>query len=557
MKTPALHKLRGQLAADRPVYGLWITLESPSLTEMAVALGLDWVMIDAEHGHLDWKEIVEHLRATVRSDTVALVRVAELNAALIKRALDIGADGIVVPWIESAEQLRQAVAFAKYPPAGTRGIGAERATCWGQCFVEHAQEANAQVLVVPIIESVRGGRNIRQMLEVDGVEVFYIGPADYSASAGYPGQWEGPGVAQEILAVKDAVRAAGKHCGVVGTSHEDLLSRRRQGFRMLGLGMDSGLFLRGLHAALAAVGQDKIIVPTFVPEREPVPAAPLSRPPESLRPDRREVVTPAGAGPTVAIGPKVTFECLVGQFNGARNLTTGLVRFEPSSRLAYHSHPYAEAVTLLSGSLAIEVQGRAYTLGRLDNLVVPPGLPHAAMNVSSTQTAVLHAAMATGEPKRTLVDRFFSRRAMPEDCPGTPRAERLTRFQAAQRFEAGKGAAFIDFFNEDLVPGIEISGGYGLFQPGGRLPAHVHDFDESISIVEGEATCVVEGRRYRLSGCATALQPRGRVHYFVNASQSPMAMIWVYGGPRPERLVVAEQCSTVAGDPWKSEESNP
>src|SRR5438876_7329666 len=110
MKVSAIRKLRRKLAADEPVYGLWVTLESPSITEMAVALGLDWVVIDAEHGHLDWKEIVEHVRAAVRSETVVLVRIAELNVGLVKRALDIGADGVVVPWIESSEQLRQAVA---------------------------------------------------------------------------------------------------------------------------------------------------------------------------------------------------------------------------------------------------------------------------------------------------------------------------------------------------------------------------------------------------------------------------------------------------------------
>src|SRR5438477_4366296 len=115
MKTSAIRALRRKLATDSPAFGLWVTLESPSITEMAVALGVDWVVIDAEHGHLDWKEIVEHLRATVRSDTVALVRIAELNGALIKRVLDLGADGVVIPWVESAEQLRQAVAFARYP----------------------------------------------------------------------------------------------------------------------------------------------------------------------------------------------------------------------------------------------------------------------------------------------------------------------------------------------------------------------------------------------------------------------------------------------------------
>src|SRR5262245_48532196 len=102
MNTAAIQRLRRTLAAGGPALGLWVTLESPAVTELAVALGLDWLVIDTEHGHLDWKEVVEHLRATVRGDTVALVRVAELNAALFKRALDLGADGVVIPFIETA-----------------------------------------------------------------------------------------------------------------------------------------------------------------------------------------------------------------------------------------------------------------------------------------------------------------------------------------------------------------------------------------------------------------------------------------------------------------------
>src|SRR5436305_7185167 len=109
MKSAAIRKLRQKLASDQAVYGLWVTLESASITEMAVAMGLDWVVIDDEHGHLDWRDILAHVRATVRSDTVVLVRLAELNGGLIKRALDIGADGIVIPWIETPDQMREAV----------------------------------------------------------------------------------------------------------------------------------------------------------------------------------------------------------------------------------------------------------------------------------------------------------------------------------------------------------------------------------------------------------------------------------------------------------------
>ena len=298
MNTPAIRKLRQKLAQSASVHGLWVTLESATVTEMAVALGVDWVVIDAEHGHLDWSDIVAHLRSAVRSDTVVLVRIAELNLGLIKRALDIGADGVVVPWIESVEQLEQAVKFAHYPPDGVRGIGAERATCWGRCFSDHVEEANEHVLVVPIIETVAAGANIERLCQVEGVEAFFIGPADYSSTAGYPGQWEGPGVAEKLLAIKDTIRRHGKHCGVVATSNDNLLLRRQQGFSLLGLGLDGGLLLRSLTDALAAVGQPARLTPDFLPER--IEARPQSPPPVTrpagFTPDRSECVNTLRTG---------------------------------------------------------------------------------------------------------------------------------------------------------------------------------------------------------------------------------------------------------------------
>lgn len=550
MKTTAIRSLRRKLAADQPTYGFWVTLESPSITEMAVALGLDWVVIDAEHGHLDWKDIVEHLRATVRSETVALVRVAELNGGLIKRALDIGADGVVVPWIETAEQLKQAIAYSRYPLEGLRGIGAERATCWGQCFVEHTSEANEHVLVVPILETVRTVKQVPLMCQVEGAELFFFGPADLSSTAGARGQWEGPGVAEQILQMKDTLRRAGKTCGVIATSHDNLLERRQQGFRMIGVGIDSGLLLRSLRAALNVVGRDQPIQASLTPDAA-TKVAPLARPPELMRPDRPEVMNAVGSGPKVDLARGVTFECLVGKHNQARRLTTGIVTFAPGAMLPYHNHPFSESITLLSGAAIVEVEGRSYSLRKLDNVVVPTGRVHAARNPSTTEPAVFHIALATDTPTRTLVERFFPRRSMPDDSTGFDGAERVNRFAAAQRFAAGPNTEFIDFFNADLIPGLEMSGGYGLFHPTGRLPAHVHDFDESICIISGQATCVVEGRRHAMRDGATALQPRGRVHYFINESQGPMEMLWVYAGPKPERIVVEERCATEEGNPWK------
>ena len=258
MKVKALQKLRQKLNQNEPIYGLWVTLESASITEMAVALGLDWVVIDAEHGHLDWKDINSHIRAALRSDTVVLVRIAERSTILSKRALDIGADGIMIPWMEKVVEVEEAVRDCRYPPEGRRGIGGERATAWGQCLSEHAAEANENVLIVPLIESIAAIPNVATMCEVDGIDLFFFGPADFSSTAGFRGQWEGPGVAEQILSLKDTINAAGKHCGVVSTSNQNLTDRLDQGFRMLALGTDSGLLLRSLHQSLQEVDRDRL-----------------------------------------------------------------------------------------------------------------------------------------------------------------------------------------------------------------------------------------------------------------------------------------------------------
>jgi 2-keto-3-deoxy-L-rhamnonate aldolase RhmA/quercetin dioxygenase-like cupin family protein len=566
MKVSAIQKLRRKLAADQPVYGLWVTLESASITEMAVALGLDWVVIDAEHGHLDWRDILEHLRATVRSDTVALVRITELNVGQIKRALDIGADGIVVPWIETADQLRQAVAFAHYPPEGLRGMGGERATCWGKCLPENAAQADEHVLVVPIIETVRAGKNIDELCQVEGVDLFQFGPADYSSTAGYKGQWEGPGVAEQLLTIKETIRRHGKYCGVLATSNENLTQRREQGFRFLGVGMDAGLLLRSLTGALAELGRNTAIVSSFESagakpasvaasapamegpaRRAEVAVIPATRP-ANIRPDRPEVITTRSAAKRVELERGVIFQPHVGAHNQARNLTTGIVTFMPGAQLPYHKHPHGEAITLLSGEAEVEVEGRRYRLRTLDNVYIPAERPHFAVNPSASKPATFHIAMNSHEPSRALVPAVTPTRLMPDDAPGTPGAERVNRHATTPWYEPNPGAHFQDYFNRDLGS-VGMSGGYGEFTTGGRLPCHLHDFDESITIIQGTATCVVEGRQYALSDCATALAPRGRCHYFINLTDRPMAMIWVYAGDMPQRLVLNEKCCQPEGCP--------
>jgi 2-dehydro-3-deoxyglucarate aldolase/4-hydroxy-2-oxoheptanedioate aldolase len=246
--------LKQKLKNGETALGLWVTLESPSITEMALLLGLDWVCIDSEHGHLDFKEVLEHIRAANRSEVAVIVRVQEIEQGVIKRVLDLGADGIIVPQICTAEEVERAVYFAKYPPRGFRGVGGERATLWGR-DLPRTRSANENTLVIPLVETVAAGKNIESIMQVPGVDAFFFGPADFSASSGYLGEWEGPGVAEEILRIQSQIRARGFACGVMATDAANGQKRIAQGFQMVGIGADASLLIRGMADMMQALGR--------------------------------------------------------------------------------------------------------------------------------------------------------------------------------------------------------------------------------------------------------------------------------------------------------------
>ncbi len=234
---------------------MWVTLESPTITEIAGRMGFDWVVIDAEHGHMDLKEVMEHVRVANLSGLPCLVRIEEIHVGLIKRVLDIGADGILVPQVRSAEEVAHAVKCAKYPPEGIRGIGAERSTRWGRGMGERVRKANREVMVIPLMETVEAGKAIDAILDVKGVDAIFFGPADYSASAGYPGEWEGPGIAQRLLEIQRKIRGRGVACGVMATGSENAKLRQQQNFQMIGVGIDTGLLIRASIKMMEAMGR--------------------------------------------------------------------------------------------------------------------------------------------------------------------------------------------------------------------------------------------------------------------------------------------------------------
>ena len=204
----------------------------------------------------------------------------------------------------------------------------------------------------------------------------------------------------------------------------------------------------------------------------------------------------------------------------------------------------------LEGEAAVDVEERRYRLGPLDAVAILAGQPRRVVNLCADRPAVLHVALAAATPAQNWINARFTPAEQLPGATGHAGAEQVRRRAAVPPFELAPRALFQDLYNAELGT-RGICGGYGLFEPGARLPCHRHEFDESITIVQGTATCVVEGRRHELSGRATAMVPQGRCHYFINLTLEPMAMIWVYAGPTPERVVVDERCATVEGDPWK------
>jgi 2-keto-3-deoxy-L-rhamnonate aldolase RhmA len=244
--------LRERLQAKEPACGLWVTLESPSVTEIAAELGLDWICIDTEHGHLDYDEVMGHLRAAQGTGLAALVRLPEIRHDLVKRALDMGAHGVFLPLVRSAADVEAGFRFGRYPPRGQRGIGGERAVRWGLELQEYVAVADRETLILPIIETPEAVQDIDAILAVPGLEAIWFGPADLSAGSGYVGEWEGPGVGAMIEDVRRRAEARGIASGVVALNPQDAAARAEQGFRMIGLGSDAGLMIQGAKNVLAA-----------------------------------------------------------------------------------------------------------------------------------------------------------------------------------------------------------------------------------------------------------------------------------------------------------------
>lgn len=232
---------------------------------------------------------------------------------------------------------------------------------------------------------------------------------------------------------------------------------------------------------------------------------------------------------------------------GANGFSTGLARFKPGTRLPCHTHECGESITVLQGQCDIAVEGRTYRLAPFDSIHVPAGLGHGMKSLEPSSDLLAHVAFSSATVTRELVTTPFAEHDFRDAAASTEGAEALSRFSRAEEYELSAKALFRDLFAKRLGS-KGICGGYGRFAPGASLPCHTHLYDESITIVEGGATCLVAGRRYSLSGCDTALVPKGLPHRFINETNEPMAMVWVYAGDEPERVIVD---NAICSGEWK------
>ena len=247
--------------------------------------------------------------------------------------------------------------------------------------------------------------------------------------------------------------------------------------------------------------------------------------------------------PAVDFLPKVEVRTFASAECGAKGMTTASVTFAPAGKVPYHTHAFSDAITVVNGEALVSVEGRSYLLRALDCIHVPSGVAHEVANGSDRIPLIAHCALASSVPNREPVNREFVTRTCLDPNAGSFDPEFILRFQAADSYQLSVGAEFRDLFS-GRYGSVGICGGYAKFQPGSSLPCHTHDYDESISIVEGEAICEVAGRRYVLSDFDTAFVPQGRPHRFLNESRQPMAMIWVYAGSEPSRSIIDSRCCT-------------
>jgi 2-keto-3-deoxy-L-rhamnonate aldolase RhmA len=246
--------LKQLLASGKVAIGTMVQLPSPPVVEILAQAGFDWLVIDTEHGPIDVERLQAMIRATSETPVTPAVRIASNLDWLTKRALDVGALGVMFPGVNSAGEAAAAVRAVRYPPQGNRGFGPTFAGLrWNMSGADYARQANDAVMAIVQIEHADAVANIDEILAVPGIDLALIGPYDLSGSMGLPGQVGHVHVQAAITRVLKAAQKAKVPAGIFGVSADEINRYIAQGFQGILVGVDVAFLAAGAKDVLGRI----------------------------------------------------------------------------------------------------------------------------------------------------------------------------------------------------------------------------------------------------------------------------------------------------------------
>lgn len=239
-----INPLKTRLLNNQLTIGSWITLAGSNIPEIMAKAGFEWLTIDIEHSVITLDKVQQMIQVIESKGVVPLVRVGENNPNLIKRVMDAGAYGVIVPMVNTRDQAEAAVKAVKYPPVGTRGVGLARAQGYGFDFDDYAATVNEQSVVIVQVEHIESVRNLESILSVKGVDGCIIGPYDLSGSLGVPGNFAHPDVLAAVKRVEQVCRKMKVPLGmhVIQPDYRLVIDNAKKGYTFIAFSLDS-LFL--------------------------------------------------------------------------------------------------------------------------------------------------------------------------------------------------------------------------------------------------------------------------------------------------------------------------
>lgn len=235
-KSPLKEKLKNR----ELTIGSWLTIPHQSVIEILGSAGFEWLTIDIEHAAISIETVMNLIGHIQGNGMQALVRVSKNEEVVIKRVLDAGADGVIVPMIKNREEAIEAVNYVKYPPMGKRGVGLNRAQKYGTAFNTYQDWVQNEVVVIAQIEHIDAVNNLEEIFSVPGIDGIIVGPYDLSASMGYPGQYDREDVQAALARIDEVTKKLNKPLGfhVIDSDHSKTLEKINKGYSFLAFSLD-------------------------------------------------------------------------------------------------------------------------------------------------------------------------------------------------------------------------------------------------------------------------------------------------------------------------------